>query len=61
MLKPKVGETEEMSSPFNCFNIVVLPALSRPLKSARPYTPLHSGRPADSDDKLDTSVGGMKT
>jgi len=45
MLKPKVGETEEMSSPFNCFNIVVLPALSRPLVSARSYTPLHSDQP----------------
>jgi hypothetical protein len=32
MLKPSVGEIVETSSPVNFFKMVVLPALSRPLK-----------------------------
>lgn len=38
ILNPKVGEMSEISSLFNFFNIVVFPALSRPLKrSAKLY------------------------
>jgi hypothetical protein len=31
MLNPKVGEIVSTSSPLNLFNIVVFPALSKPL------------------------------
>lgn len=33
MLKPRVGETVEVSSPLMRFTIVVLPALSSPLQA----------------------------
>jgi len=42
MLNPKVGEIELMSSPMNFFRIVVLPALSKPLKRVKKITLLSS-------------------
>lgn len=32
MLKPRVGDIVSIGSPLNLFNIVVLPALSKPLQ-----------------------------
>ena len=39
MLNPNVGEIVSISSPLNLFRIVVLPALSNPLKMKSYYYP----------------------